>query len=192
MKLKMRRRTASVVLASSICIILVTVQFYLGVVQVAAFSPTGTTATATTTMLERTCQRTAVPPATVMRATTVTGTMAASRRRSSRSRSTLHSSSSSSSSRSTAAVPDTADTILQQALLERQQQRRKKPRTIRVERYARLPVWPVWAGVIDFFVGWIFGPEVGSRLEQYVLGGRVCPMQFDTTTSSPFILLVHQ
>ena len=45
---------------------------------------------------------------------------------------------------------------------------------------------------IDFFVGWILGPENGSRLEQYVLGGRVCPMQFDGTATSPFILLVHQ
>ncbi len=65
------------------------------------------------------------------------------------------------------------------------------PRSIRVERMARLPVWPVWAGVIDFFVGWIFGPEAGSKLEQYVLGGRVCPMQFDGKSSSPFLLLVH-
>ena len=64
-------------------------------------------------------------------------------------------------------------------------------RTIRVERMVRLPVWPVWAGVIDFFVGWIFGPQAGSKLEQYVLGGRVCPMQFDGTKTSPFLLLVH-
>ncbi|OEU06880.1 hypothetical protein FRACYDRAFT_252510, partial [Fragilariopsis cylindrus CCMP1102] len=69
--------------------------------------------------------------------------------------------------------------------------RSREPSTIRVERYARLPVWPVWAGVIDFFVGWILGPENGSILEQYVLGGRVCPMQFDGTATSPFILLVH-
>ena len=195
MKLKLRRRTASVVVASSICIILVTGQFSLGGVPVAAFSPTGTDAT--TTVLERNRQRTVFPPAVVICDTTLHGrTRAASRSSSSSSSSTLHSSSSSSSSRSTAAVPETSDRILEQALLERQQRRKNRhhsqQRTIRVERYARLPVWPVWAGVIDFFVGWIFGPEVGSRLEQYVLGGRVCPMQFDTTTSSPFILLVHQ
>mmetsp|Transcript_26088 Transcript_26088/g.54645 ORF Transcript_26088/g.54645 Transcript_26088/m.54645 type:complete len:656 (-) Transcript_26088:153-2120(-) len=65
------------------------------------------------------------------------------------------------------------------------------PRTIRIERMPRLPVWPVWAGVVDFLVGWILGPEAGSRLEQYVLGGRVCPMQLDGTTTSPFLLLVH-
>jgi len=65
------------------------------------------------------------------------------------------------------------------------------PRSIRVERNPRLPVWPVWAGVIDFFVGLIFGPEAGSKLEQYVLGGRVCPMQFDGRSTSPFLLLVH-
>ena len=75
---------------------------------------------------------------------------------------------------------------------QNQIQRKRKRSTIRVERYARLPVWPVWAGVIDFFVGWILGPENGSKLEQYVLGGRVCPMQFDGTATSPFILLVHQ
>ena len=76
--------------------------------------------------------------------------------------------------------------------IQRKQVIRREPSTIRVERYARLPVWPVWAGVIDFFVGWILGPENGSKLEQYVLGGRVCPMQFDGTATSPFILLVHQ
>ena len=76
--------------------------------------------------------------------------------------------------------------------IQRKQVIRREPSTIRVERYARLPVWPVWAGVIDFFVGWILGPEYGSKLEQYVLGGRVCPMQFDGTATSPFILLVHQ
>ncbi len=65
------------------------------------------------------------------------------------------------------------------------------PRSIRVERNPRLPVWPVWAGVIDFFVGLIFGPEAGSKLEQYILGGRVCPMQFDGRSTSPFLLLVH-
>mmetsp|Transcript_25440 Transcript_25440/g.70075 ORF Transcript_25440/g.70075 Transcript_25440/m.70075 type:complete len:630 (+) Transcript_25440:138-2027(+) len=65
------------------------------------------------------------------------------------------------------------------------------PRTIRVERMPRLPVWPVWAGVIDFFVGWVLGPEAGSKLEQYFLGGRVCPMQLDGRTTSPFLLLVH-
>ena len=65
------------------------------------------------------------------------------------------------------------------------------PRSIRVERMPRLPVWPVWAGVIDFLVGWIFGAEAGSKLEQYVLGGRVCPMQLDGKSTSPFLLLVH-
>jgi redox-sensitive bicupin YhaK (pirin superfamily) len=64
-------------------------------------------------------------------------------------------------------------------------------RKIRVERNPRLPVWPVWAGVIDFLVGWIFGPEAGSKLEQNFLGGRVCPMQFDGKSTSPFLLLVH-
>jgi preprotein translocase subunit SecF len=82
--------------------------------------------------------------------------------------------------------------ILQQQQSKQQQVQRQQPSNIRVERYARLPVWPVWAGVIDFFVGWIFGAENGSKLEQYFLGGRVCPMQFDGKTTSPFILLVHQ
>lgn len=49
------------------------------------------------------------------------------------------------------------------------------PRDIRVERYARLPVWPVWTGVVLFFVGLVAGPERASQLEHYV-GGRVCPM----------------
>ena len=65
------------------------------------------------------------------------------------------------------------------------------PRSIRVERMPRLPVWPVWAGVIDFFASLLLGPEAGSKLEQYVLGGRVCPMQLDGKSASPFLLLVH-
>ncbi|KAG7369491.1 pirin-like protein [Nitzschia inconspicua] len=86
----------------------------------------------------------------------------------------------------------------------------RAPRQIRVERYARLPVWPVWSGVLLFIIGLLVGQETASKLE-YWMGGRVCPMilhQDDTTTTtnsrsvhstttttttttSPFLLLVH-
>jgi redox-sensitive bicupin YhaK (pirin superfamily) len=69
------------------------------------------------------------------------------------------------------------------------------PRTVaRMEKFARLPVWPVWNGVAIFILSKIFGDEVGAKLED-AIGGRVCPNFFSTdprvTTTSPFIMLVH-
>jgi redox-sensitive bicupin YhaK (pirin superfamily) len=66
------------------------------------------------------------------------------------------------------------------------------PRRIaRLEKFARLPVWPVWNGVFIFFVSKIFGEEVAAKLEDNI-GGRVCPNFFqETDQTSPFIMLVH-
>ncbi|KAG7345805.1 pirin-like protein [Nitzschia inconspicua] len=51
----------------------------------------------------------------------------------------------------------------------------RAPRQIRVERFARLPVWPVWSGVLLFILGLLVGRETASKLECW-MGGRVCPM----------------
>jgi redox-sensitive bicupin YhaK (pirin superfamily) len=71
------------------------------------------------------------------------------------------------------------------------------PRQLRIERFARLPVWPVWSGVLLFLLGLVFGKENASRLEMW-MGGRVCPMilhqdndKNQHSTTSPFLLLVH-
>ena len=60
----------------------------------------------------------------------------------------------------------------------------------RVEKFARLPVWPVWQGVFLFFASKIFGEEVAAQWEDR-LGGRVCPNFFQAEATSPFVLLVH-
>jgi redox-sensitive bicupin YhaK (pirin superfamily) len=59
-----------------------------------------------------------------------------------------------------------------------------------VEKFARLPVWPVWQGVFLFFLSKIAGQEVAAKLED-VIGGRVCPNFFSSGDTSPFVLLVH-
>lgn len=59
-----------------------------------------------------------------------------------------------------------------------------------VEKFARLPVWPVWQGVFLFFASKIFGEEVVAGWEDF-LGGRVCPNFFSAEATSPFVLLVH-
>ena len=54
----------------------------------------------------------------------------------------------------------------------------KPRRTIsRMEKFARLPVWPVWQGVLIFFLSKVFGEEFGAKLEDQI-GGRVCPNFF--------------
>ncbi|KAL7554798.1 hypothetical protein ACHAWF_018353 [Thalassiosira exigua] len=63
-------------------------------------------------------------------------------------------------------------------------------RVARVEKYARLPIWPVWQGVLLFVASKLFGPEVVAGWEDAV-GGRVCPNFFVPTETSPFVLLVH-
>lgn len=66
------------------------------------------------------------------------------------------------------------------------------PRTIATtEKFARLPVWPAWNGVLLFLLGKIFGEEAAAKLEDQI-GGRVCPNFFNPPEStSPFIMLVH-
>lgn len=60
----------------------------------------------------------------------------------------------------------------------------------RVEKFARLPVWPVWNGVAIFIISQIFGNEIAAKLEG-AIGGRVCPNFFAEGETSPFIMLVH-
>ncbi|KAL3794344.1 hypothetical protein ACHAW5_009904 [Stephanodiscus triporus] len=59
-----------------------------------------------------------------------------------------------------------------------------------IEKFARLPVWPVWQGVFLFFASKIFGSEVAANWEDAV-GGRVCPNFFSPSSTDPFVLLVH-
>lgn len=60
----------------------------------------------------------------------------------------------------------------------------------RIEKFSRLPVWPVWNGVFLFFVSRVFGEEAAANLEN-AIGGRVCPNFFQSERTSPFIMLVH-
>jgi hypothetical protein len=39
-----------------------------------------------------------------------------------------------------------------------------------VERFSRLPVWPVWGGVLVWLVGKVLGYEVADKLEDTVTG----------------------
>ena len=60
----------------------------------------------------------------------------------------------------------------------------------RLERYTRLPVWPVWSGVLIWLVQKMLGNDVAARLED-LWTGRVCPNFFDYDETSPFVMLVH-
>ena len=60
-----------------------------------------------------------------------------------------------------------------------------------IERFARLPVWPVWNGVAIFVVSRLLGKDIAAKLED-AIGGRVCPNFFNPPDkTSPFIMLVH-
>lgn len=60
-----------------------------------------------------------------------------------------------------------------------------------IERFARLPVWPVWNGVAIFVVSRLLGKDTAAKLED-AIGGRVCPNFFNPAEkTSPFIMLVH-
>jgi redox-sensitive bicupin YhaK (pirin superfamily) len=61
---------------------------------------------------------------------------------------------------------------------------------VKVEKFARLPVWPVWQGVFLFAASRVFGPEVAAKWEDEI-GGRVCPNFFEPSSTDPFVLLVH-
>jgi len=62
-----------------------------------------------------------------------------------------------------------------------------------IEKFARLPVWPVWNGVFLFLLSKVAGQEIVAEWEQTGwFGGRVCPNFFNPPGStSPFIMLVH-
>ena len=61
----------------------------------------------------------------------------------------------------------------------------------KIEKFARLPVWPAWNGVFLFLLSKVIGNELTSQLEDRI-GGRVCPNFFTPAeTTSPFIMLVH-
>ena len=67
----------------------------------------------------------------------------------------------------------------------------KSPRKIRrVEKFARLPVWPAWNGVFIWLVGKVLGYDAAARLENTITG-RVCPNFYDYRETSPYIMLVH-
>jgi redox-sensitive bicupin YhaK (pirin superfamily) len=74
------------------------------------------------------------------------------------------------------------------AVAEKEQQSQRC--IAKIEKFSRLPVWPVWQGVFLFFASKIFGPEVAATWEDAV-GGRVCPNFFTPSTTDPFVLLVH-
>jgi len=71
-----------------------------------------------------------------------------------------------------------------------------------IQRNSRLPVWPVWGGVLVWFFSRLFGGDAAKRedpnydgtliakLEDQITG-RVCPNLFEYSESSPFILLAH-
>lgn len=62
----------------------------------------------------------------------------------------------------------------------------------KLEKFSRLPVWPVWNGVILFAISRICGEEFAAKMEQQGLGGRVCPNFFSNLSqTSPFVMLVH-
>ena len=67
---------------------------------------------------------------------------------------------------------------------------RRRRQVRRVQKYARLPVWPVWNGVFIWIVQKILGDETAARLEDAITG-RVCPNFFEYTETSPFVMLVH-
>lgn len=59
-----------------------------------------------------------------------------------------------------------------------------------VEKFARLPVWPVWSGVLYFLLDRLGLKSLSCELEDR-FGGRVCPMIMDPYETDPFILMVH-
>jgi len=62
---------------------------------------------------------------------------------------------------------------------------------VRVEKFARFPVWPAWNGAFIWLTSRILGNTVASQLEDKITG-RVCPNFFESTAeTSPFLLLVH-
>jgi len=69
--------------------------------------------------------------------------------------------------------------------------RKKNTRGVRrMEKFARLPVWPAWNGALIFLVSRLLGNEIAAKLEDAITG-RVCPNFYAYRDTSPFIMLVH-
>lgn len=99
----------------------------------------------------------------------------------------IYSSSSSSNSLSSDDSTSTTTTPQQKPMVKLQKQRRIS----RMEKFARLPVWPAWNGALLFLLSKILPNSMIAKLEDQ-FGGRVCPNFFqDTIRTSPFIMLVH-
>jgi redox-sensitive bicupin YhaK (pirin superfamily) len=81
-----------------------------------------------------------------------------------------------------------------QSTLKTLQQQPRQPerfrRIARVEKFARLPVWPVLNGVLIWLAGNLFGSEKAAQMENAITG-RVCPNFYQYSDTSPFIMLVH-
>lgn len=54
----------------------------------------------------------------------------------------------------------------------------------------KLPVWPVWSGVIAQCFDWLKAPKV-SEVITSSFGGRVVPISLSNLDVSPFLLLAH-
>ena len=54
----------------------------------------------------------------------------------------------------------------------------------------KLPVWPVWAGVVAQVFDWIGQPKISESIVS-TIGGRVVPMTLNELDVSPFLLLAH-
>ena len=68
-----------------------------------------------------------------------------------------------------------------------------------IQKFARIPVWPAWNGALLFLLSLlpdsIMPNSTIAKLED-LIGGRVCPNFFDSTSvstnnPSPFLMLVH-
>lgn len=59
----------------------------------------------------------------------------------------------------------------------------------RVEQFARLPIWPIWSGIL-LFIASRLSPSLAASIED-TIGGRVCPNFFNAQQTSPFVLMVH-
>ncbi len=88
------------------------------------------------------------------------------------------------------ASSSSVQSVTQQHPNQQQQRRPSQRRISRVEKFARLPIWPVWQGVFLFIASRLFGQEVAAKWEDEI-GGRVCPNFFEPVSTDPFVLLVH-
>lgn len=58
-----------------------------------------------------------------------------------------------------------------------------------IEQFARLPIWPIWSGILLFLTSRL-SPSLAASIED-AIGGRVCPNFFNAQQTSPFVLMVH-